>query len=101
MTKSAAGDVAAAVAGEEHDEVGDLVGPGEPAGRRSGGGLLDDGAPGRVARPGATVAATPPSPSHRSVSTGPGLTVLTRTPRGPTSFDSDLQKLVRAALAAL
>ena len=29
-----------------------------------------------------TVWATPPCPSHRSVATGPGLTVLTRIPRG-------------------
>ena len=40
----------------------------------------------------ATVAATPWSPSQSSVETGPGLTVLTRMPRGPTSFDSDLEK---------
>jgi hypothetical protein len=49
----------------------------------------------------ATVAATPASPSHSGVATGPGLTVLTRTPRGPTSLDSDLEKFSRAALAAL
>lgn len=49
----------------------------------------------------ATVAATPRSSSYRSVSTGPGLTVLTRTPCGPNSLDSDLQKLVSAPLAAL
>src|SRR4249920_955617 len=48
----------------------------------------------------AIVAATPWSPSQRSVATGPGLTVLTRTPYGPTSLDSDLQKLLNAALAA-
>ena len=41
----------------------------------------------------ATLAATPWSPSQSPVETGPGLTVLTRTPRGPTSFDSDLEKL--------
>src|SRR5712691_10166900 len=48
-----------------------------------------------------TVAATPPLPSHRSVATGPGLTVLTRMPFGPTSLDRALEKLARAALAAL
>ena len=35
-------------------------------------------------------AATPPSASHRSVATGPGLMVLTRIPLGPNSFDSAL-----------
>ena len=100
MTDVAAGDVGAAAAGEEDDEVGDLVGAGEPAGRRPGGGLLDDGVGDRGRSPRPTVAATPWSPSHRSVSTGPGLTVLTRTPRGPNSLDSALQKLVSAALAA-
>ena len=48
-----------------------------------------------------TVAATPPVPSHRSVATGPGLTVLTRIPCGPNSFDNDLHKLDSAAFAAL
>jgi hypothetical protein len=48
-----------------------------------------------------TVAATPWSPSHRSVATGPGLIVFTRMPRGPTSLDRDLEKLASAALAAL
>lgn len=48
-----------------------------------------------------TVSATPPAPSQRSVSTGPGLIVLTRTPRGPTSFDNDLEKFASAAFAAL
>lgn len=32
---------------------------------------------------------------------GPGLTGLARTPREPTSLDSDLEKFNRAALAAL
>src|SRR6478735_1760914 len=49
----------------------------------------------------ATVCATPVAPSHRSVATGPGLTLFTRMPLPPTSFDSDLLKLVSAALAAL
>jgi hypothetical protein len=49
----------------------------------------------------AIVAATPPGPSHRPVATGPGLTVLTRTPWDATSLDSDLQKLASAAFAAL
>ena len=49
----------------------------------------------------AIVAATPSAPSHSSVATGPGLIVLTRIPRGPTSLDSALQKLVKAALDAL
>src|SRR5262245_56399717 len=35
-----AGDVAGALAGEQDDEVGDLVRAGEPAGDRVGGGLL-------------------------------------------------------------
>ena len=48
-----------------------------------------------------TLAATPSAPSHRSAATGPGLTVLTRTPLAPTSFDSALEKLARAAFAAL
>jgi hypothetical protein len=48
-----------------------------------------------------TVSATPPPPSHSSVSTGPGLTVLTRMPFGPTSFDSALEKATSAALPAL
>jgi hypothetical protein len=47
------------------------------------------------------VAATPLSPSHRSVATGPGLTGLTRMPCGPTSLDSDLRKFAGAASAAL
>src|SRR4051812_16446163 len=47
----------------------------------------------------ANAAATPSLPSHICVVTGPGLTVLTRMPRGPTSFDNALEKLVRAALA--
>ena len=49
----------------------------------------------------ATVMATPSRPSHSAVATGPGLTVLTRMPWGPTSFESALQNLVKAALAAL
>lgn len=48
-----------------------------------------------------TVAATPPPPSHRSVFTGPGLTVLTRMPFGPTSLDRALENATRAALPAL
>ncbi len=48
-----------------------------------------------------TVCATPPAPSHRSVATGPGLTVLTRMPLGPTSLDKPLQKAANPALAAL
>jgi len=49
----------------------------------------------------ARVCATPPALSHRSVATGPGLTVLTRIPCGPTSLESALQKLLSAPLAAL
>ena len=49
----------------------------------------------------ATVAATPWSPSQRPVDTGPGLTVVTRMPRGPTSFDSAFEKFASAAFAAL
>src|SRR2546421_2451498 len=48
-----------------------------------------------------TVAATPWSPSHRSVATGPGLIVLTRMPYWPACLDRDLEKLASAALAAL
>ena len=48
----------------------------------------------------ATVAATPWSPSHSSVETGPGETQLTRMPRGPNSWASDLLRLTSAALAA-
>ena len=48
----------------------------------------------------AAVAATPASPSQRSVATGPGETELSRMPRGPNSCDSDLVRLTRAALAA-
>ena len=51
------------------------------------------------ARP--TVAVTSSSPSQSGVATGPGLTVLTRTPCGPTSLESDLEKFSRAALTAL
>src|SRR3546814_302567 len=49
----------------------------------------------------ASVEATPCLPSHNSVCTGPGLTVLTRIPCPPSSFDNDFEKLVNAALAAL
>src|SRR6516162_881716 len=52
------------------------------------------GAP--VAAP--TVWATPPWPSHRSVATGPGLTVLTRMPRGPDFLG---QRLAEAGQARL
>src|SRR5262245_13179230 len=58
-------------------------------------------ASGAAAAARATVAATPSIPSHSPVLTGPGLTVVTRIPRDATSFDSDLEKLARAALAAL
>ena len=92
-----AGDVRGAIAGEEQDEVGDLVRSGEPPGHGLRGGACLD-VLGRVPCALATVSATPPSPSHRSVSTGPGLTVLTRTPRGPNSFDSALQRLRQCAL---
>ena len=94
-----AGDVGTAAAGEEDDEVGDFVGrvnrpvdvPAAACSTTARGSRL-------FAPP--TVAATPWSPSHRSVSTGPGLTVFTRTPRGPSSLDSALQKLLSAAFAA-
>ena len=48
----------------------------------------------------AQVAATPSVPSHRSVWTGPGLTLLIRTPRGAYSLGSDLHRLARAPFAA-
>ena len=38
---------------------------------------------------------------YTAVSTGPGLTVFTRTPRGPNSLDSALLKLASALFAAL
>ena len=47
-----------------------------------------------------TVWATPFSPSHRSVLTGPGETELMRMPRGPNSCESDFARLTRAAFAA-
>ena len=56
---------------------------------------------GRVSEALPTLAVTPLAPSHRSVATGPGLTVLTRMPLGPTSLDRALEKLARAALVAL
>ena len=49
----------------------------------------------------ATVCATPPSPNHSAVATGPGLTVLTRTPRPPTSFDNALENPASADFEAL
>ena len=49
----------------------------------------------------ANLAATPSSASQRSVDTGPGLTVLTRIPFGPNSFDRLFAKLASAALPAL
>lgn len=48
----------------------------------------------------AMVCATPCSPSQSPVDTGPGLTVFTRIPAGPTSLDSALQTFVSVALAA-
>lgn len=48
----------------------------------------------------ATVSATPPLPSQRSVLTGPGETSLMRMPRGPNSCDSDFVRLMSAAFAA-
>ena len=57
-------------------------------------------------RPGSTpvaapiVAATPSSPSHRSVATGPGETLLMRMPLGPSSCDSAFARFSSAALAA-
>ena len=47
-----------------------------------------------------TVAATPRSPSQRSVATGPGETLLIRMPLGPSSCESAFAVLRRAALAA-
>jgi hypothetical protein len=47
-----------------------------------------------------TVAATPSSPSHRSVETGPGETLLMRMPFGPSSCDSAFATFSSAALAA-
>lgn len=96
----AAGDVAGLVAGEEEDQVGDLgrlekrpVTVAPDAWATTSSGVIPAAAE--------TVAATPSPPSHSSVSTGPGLTVLTRMPWGPTSLDSALEKATSAALPAL
>ena len=48
----------------------------------------------------AMVAATPFSPSHSGVDTGPGLIVLKRSPCAPNSFDSDFDRFHTAALVA-
>ena len=101
MAKSAPVMFPATSLARKRDQVGHLLGPGEAAGdgfreprrRRRRTGPSPAGRP-RWRRPRR-------SPSHRSVATGPGLTVLTRMPRGPSSLDSDLQKLRSAALAAL
>lgn len=55
-------------------------------------------APTPVAAP--TVAATPVSPSHRSVATGPGAMLVIRMPCGPSSCESDFATFSKAALAA-
>jgi hypothetical protein len=47
-----------------------------------------------------TVAATPSSPSHRSVATGPGATLVIRIPCGPNSWASDWARFANAVLAA-
>ena len=47
----------------------------------------------------ATVSATPPSPSHRSVATGPGEIQFTWMPFGPNSCASVLLRLTSAAFA--
>lgn len=52
-------------------------------------------------RDAASWAPYPSGLSHIAVRTGPGETVLTRTPRGPTSSARALPKAVRAAFAAL
>ena len=94
-----AGDVASPVASEQQCEVGDFLGPGEASGGCFGGRVCGDVAwfdsGGLGDRLSHTVV-----PSQSAVSTGPGLMVLTRIPEGPSSFDKDLQKLVRAALDA-
>ena len=99
MVKSAPVMFAAAVAGEEGDEVAHLLRRGEPAGDALAA-AAPATTPGSRRWPG-DGRGHAPAPSQRSVATGPGLIVLTRMPCGPTSFDSDLQKLVSAALAAL
>ena len=53
---------------------------------------------GRVPCALATVSATPTVAEPQVGRDRPGLTVLTRTPRGPNSFDSDLQRLLSARL---
>jgi hypothetical protein len=86
-----AGDVAGAIVGQQHDQVGHLFGTGEPSHYRAGGSLFGGisgfDAAGAGDRLGDIVLAEP-----QRVETGPGLTVLTQTPRGPTSLDSDLDK---------
>src|SRR5215831_17899590 len=93
-----AGDVRGTVASQEERQVSYFAGTGEAARDHLAGGLA-----GHLLRRGAACRAhslaTPPGPSHKSVATGPGLTVLTRMPRGPTSLDRALQKLARPALA--
>ena len=77
-----AGDVDCSVAGQQYDEVGHLFGAVHPPRHRISGGLFGD-ILGVAAAGAATVAATPSSPSHSRVATGPGLNVLT----GGSSYD--------------
>ena len=78
--------LAVRVGGQQHDERRDLLGRREAAGREAAD-AGDDVRSRRVgvdARGGAaTVSATPCSPSHRSVPTGPGETALTWMPARP------------------
>jgi hypothetical protein len=92
--------VAGAVAGQEEDQVGHFLRPREAAGHRAAGRFLGNSV-GRTADGFGHGRGDAAIPSHSAVATGPGLIVLTRTPWGPASLDSALQKFASAALAAL
>lgn len=95
-----AGEAGRVIAGEAHDEVGDFLWCGEAPGGRSGGDGGDEFV-GGVAAGGGELGGDTVLSSHRSVETGPGLTVFTRMPLGPNSFEILFAKLAGAALVAL
>ena len=88
------------ITGQQHHQVGNFLRVGEAAGRRVSDGLLGDLVGMAVGGPsdgsGDSVVPEPQIGLDRQ-----GLTVFTRTPCGPNSLDTDLQKLVSAPLAAL
>ena len=93
-----AGDVGHSLGGQHRDQRGDLLGVvNRPVAMPATAVSRTVSASTPVASP--IVAATPCSPSHRSVLTWPGETQLTRMPCGPNSCASDLLKLTTAALA--